>query len=89
MGAYALRANPADCWVALAFGVIGLGMRRTGIPAAPFLLALILGGMAETSFRRGLIVADGSLAFLADRPLALALLALAALFVAGAFWRKR
>mgnify|MGYP006283740031 CR=1 FL=1 len=89
MGAYALRANPADCWVALAFGVVGLGMRRTGIPAAPFLLALILGGMAETSFRRGLIVADGSLAFLADRPLALALLALAALFVAGAFWRKR
>jgi len=89
MGAYALRANIVDCWIALAFGLVGLGMRRTDIPAAPFLLARILGGMAETSFRRGLIAADGSLSFISDRPLALVLLSLAAILIAGAFWRRR
>ena len=84
MGAYALRANLIDCWVALAFGVIGVGMRRTGFPAAPFLLALILGSMAETNLRRALVLGGGSYAFVVQRPVALILLLLR-----SSSWRLR
>jgi len=72
MGAYALRANVVDCWVALAFGALGVGMRRTGFPPAPFLLALILGNMAETNLRRALVLGDGGLSLFLQRPTALA-----------------
>ena len=89
MGAYALRANLMDCWVALAFGVIGVGMRRTGFPAAPFLLALILGSMAETNLRRALVLGGGSYAFVVQRPIALILLLLSLFFVAITLWRHR
>lgn len=88
MGAYALRANVVDCWVALAFGVIGVGMRKTGFHPAPFLLALILGGMAETNLRRGLVLSEGSYLFLVQRPIAFTLLSLAIFFVGLTLWRR-
>ena len=89
MGAYALRSNLVDCWVALAFGVLGVGMRKTNFPAAPFLLALILGGMAETNLRRALVLSDGSFTFVFQRPLAIVLLMLSVFFVAATFRRRR
>ncbi len=89
MGAYALRANLADCWVALAFGALGVGMRRTGFPAAPFLLALILGNMAETNLRRALVLGDGGLGLFLQRPASLALLVLAVALVGVTVWRQR
>jgi len=89
MGAYALRANVVDCWVALAFGVIGVGMRKTGIPPAPFLLALILGGMAETNWRRGLVLNDGSALFIWQRPISMILLLVAVVFVTLTVVRQR
>ncbi|MDA3926763.1 MAG: tripartite tricarboxylate transporter permease [Kiritimatiellae bacterium] len=89
MGAYALRSNLVDCWVALGFGVLGVGMRKTGFPAAPFLLALILGGMAETNLRRALVLGDGSFAFVFHRPLAVVLLVLSVFFVGATFRRRR
>jgi len=89
MGAYALRSNLVDCWVAVGFGVLGVGMRRTGFPAAPFLLALILGGMAETNLRRALVLSDGSFGFVFHRPLAVVLLLLSVFFVAATFRRRR
>ncbi|MFN2352257.1 MAG: tripartite tricarboxylate transporter permease [Kiritimatiellia bacterium] len=87
MGAYALRANFVDCWVALGFGVLGLGMRKTGFPAAPFLLALILGGMAETNLRRALVLGEGNPLFIFHRPLAPLLLLAALFFVGATLWR--
>ncbi len=89
MGAYALRANMIDCWVALGFGVLGVGMRKAGFPAAPFLLALILGNMAETNLRRALVLGEGSLSLFAQRPASLVLLALSVLLVGTTLWRKR
>lgn len=89
MGAYALRANLTDCWIALAFGALGVGMRRTGFPAAPFLLALILGNMAETNLRRALVLGDGGIGLFLQRPASLALLVLAVALVSATVWRQR
>jgi len=55
VGSYAIRNNTFDIYVMLFFGVVGYLMRKVDIPAAPAVLALILGPMAErnlmTSFQ--------------------------------------
>ena len=89
MGAYALRANLVDCWIAMGFGLLGVGMRRAGFPAAPFLLALILGTMAETNLRRALVLGGGKMSLFIQRPTALFLLVLAVILVAFSLWRQR
>jgi len=78
VGAYAIDNNPFDVWVTLAFGVVGWLMQRNGFPVSPLVLAVILGGMMESNFRRSLIMGLGSPAIFLDRPIALGILALAA-----------
>jgi len=88
MGAYALRGNMVDCWIALAFGVLGVGMRRGGFPPAPFLLALILGGLAEENLRRALVLSEGSFGVALQRPITMTLLLVTVLLVGINLWRQ-
>jgi putative tricarboxylic transport membrane protein len=48
---------------------------------APIILAIVLGGMIEVSFRRSMILSDGGLAIFVARPVAVVILLLAALSV--------
>ncbi|MDQ8193307.1 tripartite tricarboxylate transporter permease [Coraliomargarita sp. SDUM461004] len=82
VGAFALRNNLADVWLALAFGVLGYALRRGGYPVAPLLLALILGPLAEENLRRALILSGGDYAIFIQRPITVVLLlaGIAALF---------
>jgi putative tricarboxylic transport membrane protein len=43
--------NVFDIGVMFAIGALGYFMLRTGIPAAPFLIAFILGPLLEDNFR--------------------------------------
>jgi len=89
LGAFALRGNIMDVWVAIAFGVVGFVLEKFSYPVAPLLLALILGPMAEENFRRSLILSDGSyLAFL-THPLCATILGLAVLSLLYGTWRGR
>ncbi len=88
VGAYAMRGNIFDVWLALGFGALGYVMHRGGFPAAPVILALILGPMAEENYRRALVMSDGSAMIFFQRPIAVALLALALMSVAGTAWRR-
>lgn len=89
LGAFALRGNIVDVWVAIAFGVVGFVLEKFSYPVAPLLLALILGPMAEENFRRSLILSDGSyLAFL-NHPLCVIILGLAVLSLLYGTWRAR
>jgi len=69
VGAYSMRNSMFDIWVALFFGVLGYFLQRYRFPVSPILLALILGPMAESNLRRGLIIADGSFYDVLTRPL--------------------
>ncbi len=89
VGAYAMRSNMVDVWLALGFGAVGYAMHRHGFPVAPVILALILGPMAEENFRRALVISDGSPAIFFERPIAATLLALAVLSAIGTAWRRR
>ena len=81
VGTYALNNSLFDVGLMLVAGFIGFFMQKGGFPASPVVLALIMGPMAESNFRRALALNNGSFDFLYTRPIALALLSLAALTV--------
>ena len=89
IGAYAIDNNPMDVWVTLVFGVIGWLMQRYGFPVSPLVLGVILGGMLESNLRRALVMGQGSAAMFLDRPIALGILALAALSLFAVLRRMR
>ncbi len=89
IGAYAIENNPMDVWVTLIFGVIGWLMQRNGYPVSPLVLAVILGGMMESNLRRALVMGQGDIAMFLDRPIALAILAAAALTFVAVIRRMR
>jgi putative tricarboxylic transport membrane protein len=53
----------------LVFGVLGYLFRKLKYPLAPLGLALVLGGMAESSFRQAMLLSQGSLAIFRSNPL--------------------
>lgn len=55
-GTYAVNNNPFDVGVMFAMGWVGYVMMRLGIPAAPFLIAFILGPLLEDSFRQAMLM---------------------------------
>ncbi len=76
MGAYAIRFSAFDVFVALGMGVVGYGMRVWGFPAAPIVLAMILGPMAESNLRQALLLPNAGPALFFLRPISGVLLAI-------------
>ncbi|MHB8926392.1 MAG: tripartite tricarboxylate transporter permease [Bacillota bacterium] len=77
VGVYALQNNLYDVWIMLVFGLLGYAMKKLNFPAAPLVLALVLGDMMETALRRSLILSHGSLGFLVTRPISATIIAFA------------
>src|SRR5438552_812379 len=75
IGVYSESANVWDIVVMLAFGAIGLLMKRFGFEAAPLVLAFVLGRMAEESIRQSLLMSNGRFSILMTRPIATTFLA--------------
>lgn len=80
VGTYAINASLVDVWVMLAFGVLGVTMRRFGFPAGPLVLGLILGELAEANLRRSLEI--GGVGTILASPIAVAILLLSVVTVA-------
>jgi putative tricarboxylic transport membrane protein len=74
IGAYALNNNVSDIWIMIAFGVIGYLMRKFDYPAAPVVLALVLGPLMETNFRRALTISQGDYSVFLTHPISAVLL---------------
>ncbi len=60
VGSYAMANNFFDVWTMLVFGIIGYFLNKVEISASPAVLGLILGPMAESNFRRALLMARGN-----------------------------
>lgn len=60
VGAFGLNSRVFDVWTILVFGIVGYGFMYFSLPQAPFIIGFILGPMAETNLRRGLMLSDGS-----------------------------
>ncbi|MFD2044845.1 tripartite tricarboxylate transporter permease [Ornithinibacillus salinisoli] len=74
IGVYAISFSTFDLYMLLLFGVIGFIMRLFSFPAPPFILAFILGGMMEQSFRQSLTISNGSYMIFIQEPIALTLI---------------
>ncbi|MFH8572165.1 tripartite tricarboxylate transporter permease [Streptomyces sp. NPDC017993] len=70
VGAYAVGGEALDLVILLVIGLIGLGMRRYGLPVLPAVIGVILGPAAEQQLRRALQISDGSAAGLVNTPFA-------------------
>lgn len=59
-GAYSVNENYFDVAIALVFAVLAWVLRKLDLPAVPILLGMVLGSMAETNFRRALLISNGN-----------------------------
>lgn len=87
-GIYSIDHSLFDLGIVLAAGVLGYLMRIFGFPFLPLVLALVLGYLIESNYRRSLLLTGGDhIVFLQD-PVSLGLLIVAVLFVAGSVARE-
>jgi putative tricarboxylic transport membrane protein len=69
VGGYAPSQKIHDVWLIIGFGVCGYILRKADYPLAPLVLALVLGGLMEKSFRQTLIAEQGNIFAFVERPL--------------------
>ncbi|WP_261835717.1 tripartite tricarboxylate transporter permease [Vibrio ishigakensis] len=73
IGSYALNNSIIETSMLLIMGLVGFGMKLYGYSPAATVLALVLGGMAESTFLQSLIISQGSLWIFVERPISLVL----------------
>jgi putative tricarboxylic transport membrane protein len=61
VGAYTVHTKLFDVVLMVGFGILGYGFKKLKYPLAPLVLALVLGDMAESSFRQSMLLSSGSL----------------------------
>jgi putative tricarboxylic transport membrane protein len=81
MGAFAINAQPFDLFLLLVLGLIGVGMRRFGVPVLPLIVGVILGPMAERQARMSLQLSGGDLSGLIGGPVSWTVYGLVAVIV--------
>jgi putative tricarboxylic transport membrane protein len=81
LGAYAANGSIADVVILLVIGLVGYLMRVYDFPVAPVLVGMILGPLAEQQLRRALAISQGDPSVFLTRPIAAAILAVAALIL--------
>ncbi len=77
IGSFACNNRLFDVLLMIIFGIMGFVMRRRGYPAAPMVLAIVLGNMMDSNFRRAVSIAsasDNMMASLFGRPITIVLL---------------
>ncbi|HFQ5344428.1 TPA: tripartite tricarboxylate transporter permease [Vibrio vulnificus] len=82
-GVYLVSFNTMDVFVMLLVAMGAIALRLANFPLAPLLLGFILGGLMEENLRRALMISDGQISFLWERPLTLAFTVIAILMVSS------
>lgn len=78
MGTYFLNYSSFDFVLVSVSALAGYMLGKLSIPIPPLVLALILGGMTEQSYRNSLQISNGSISIFYEKPISLAFLILAA-----------
>jgi putative tricarboxylic transport membrane protein len=81
IGVYLVSFNTFDIHMMVAFAAAAIVLRLLGFPMAPMILAFVLGDLMEDNLRRALALSDGSIAFLWERSLTLAIMLVTLLLV--------
>ncbi|PWN01395.1 tripartite tricarboxylate transporter TctA [Nocardioides silvaticus] len=88
LGAYSVNFQAFDVALLLVFGVLGLAMRRFGVPVLPLVVGVILGPKLEEQLTQALALSQGDVSTLWGEPVAVVVyvvmaVLLAAVLVAG------
>ena len=86
IGAYTVNNSMFDVVMMLVFGLLGYLFKKLKYPLAPLVLALVLGDMAETSFRQAMLLSQGSLSIFWSNPLVGTLFFLAIALLVWPLW---
>lgn len=86
IGAYTVNSSMFDVVMMLVFGVVGYLFKKLRYPLAPLVLALVLGKMAESSFRQAMLLSDGSVSIFWSNPLVGTIAGLALLLLVWPLW---
>ena len=92
VGVYGMRQSAFDLVLLYAIGLLGVVMRRFDFPAAPVVVGMILGPLAEAQMRNALSIGEGRWTIFLQRPAsAVLLLVVVAVLLVPQFlaWRKR
>lgn len=81
VGAFGLNNRIFDVWTVLFFGLVGFALDEFDYPSAPIILGFILGPIAETNLRSGLMLTNGSFLPFLKRPICLVFLLAAVISV--------
>lgn len=74
IGSYSINNNILDLFIMIIFGLVGYIMTKFQYPAAPLILAFILGPMLEKTLGQSLMMSNGSFKIFVSRPISLTLL---------------
>jgi len=89
IGVYNVNQTVLDLGFLCAFGAIGYYMRQYGFPLPPVILGLVLGDRLEEALRQSMIMTQGNLVALLERPIVFAFLVLTAASLLWPFILKR
>ena len=93
IGVYTVNNSVFDLWLALLFGLVGYMMKEhLDFKVAPLIIGFVLGGILEKSLRQGLVMVDGNILMMLQRPVTSVFLTIAAItliFQLGRFFYTR
>ncbi|MCB8815143.1 tripartite tricarboxylate transporter permease [Desulfosporosinus shakirovi] len=81
IGSYSLNNSMFDVGLTIGFGALGFFMKKMDYPAAPMVLALVLGILLETSLRQSMIISGGNPMIFFTRPVSGSILGISILAI--------
>jgi len=81
IGCYAISNSTIEFYILIILGVAGVIMKRANIPTAPMILAVIVGGTMEQSFRQAFRISDQDLSIFASSTVSQVLIAITVLSI--------
>lgn len=88
IGSYANNNAAFDMGVMAVFGIIGYLMLKADFPQPPMLLAMILGPLAESNFRRTLAISRDDFSVFFTSPIACVILCISLAIVCSVAWKE-
>lgn len=74
LGSFAVSNSVFDVCAMLGAAVLGFFFKKANIPLGPFILAVLLGDICESNFRRALAISHGNFSIFFTKPISLVLI---------------
>ena len=81
VGAYSIKNSAFDVGMMTVFGLLGYFLRKGGFPAAPLVLAMILGNILERSVQQSMTISGADPMIFIEKPISAMLLAVGVLIL--------